>query len=72
MELEGDRLSRPPNGFDPEHPLIEDLKWKDFIGVKRLSRSFATSADLPKELAEVFKTATPFMRFLCGALGVPF
>ena len=72
VELEGDRLSRPPKGFDPEHPLIEDLKWKDFIGVKRLSQTFATSAELPKELAKVFQAGTPFMRFLCDALGVPF
>ena len=31
FELEGDRLERPPRGFDPEHPLIEALKWKDYI-----------------------------------------
>ena len=72
MEFEGDRLTRPPKGFDPEHPLIEDLKWKDFIGVKHLSQSFATSADLPKQLAKIFKAGTPFMTFLCDALGVPF
>jgi uncharacterized protein (TIGR02453 family) len=72
VQFEGDRLSRPPKGFDPEHSLIEDLKWKDFIGVKRLTQSFATSPDLPKELAKVFKTGTPFMRFLCDALSVPF
>ncbi|HIC55175.1 MAG TPA: DUF2461 domain-containing protein [Gemmatimonadetes bacterium] len=72
VELEGDKLSRPPKGFDPEHPLIEDLKWKDFIGTRRLSQSFATSADLPKEVAKIFKAGTPFMSFLCNALGVPF
>jgi uncharacterized protein (TIGR02453 family) len=72
MELEGNRLTRPPKGFDPEHPLIEDLKWKDFVGVKHLSQSFATSADLPKQLAKIFKAGTPFMTFLCDALGVPF
>jgi len=72
VELEGDKLSRPPKGFDPEHPLIEDLKWKDFIGTRRLSQSFATSADLPREVAKIFKAGTPFMSFLCNALGVPF
>jgi len=25
-QLEGDRLKRPPRGFDPEHALVEDLK----------------------------------------------
>ena len=72
FEMEGDRLKRPPKGFDPDHPLIEELKWKDYIGVARLPQSFATSPDLPTELSKTFKAGTPFMRFLCDALGVPF
>ena len=31
LELEGDKLSRPPRGFDCQHEFIEDLKWKDFV-----------------------------------------
>jgi uncharacterized protein (TIGR02453 family) len=31
MRLGGDSLKRPPRGFDPDHPLIEDLKRKDFV-----------------------------------------
>lgn len=72
FKLEGDRLKRPPKGFDPNHPMIEDLKWKDYLGVARLSQSFATSPALPKELFNIFAAGTPFMRFLCEALGVPF
>jgi uncharacterized protein (TIGR02453 family) len=72
FELEGDRLSRPPKGFDPDHPLLEDLKWKDYIGVATLDERFARGADLPKDLAKIFGAATPFMRFLCDGLGVPF
>ena len=26
--LVGDSLKRPPRGYDPEHPLVEDLKRK--------------------------------------------
>lgn len=29
--LEGDSLGRPPRGYDPDHPFIEDLKRRDFI-----------------------------------------
>jgi uncharacterized protein (TIGR02453 family) len=72
FELSGDRLKRPPKGFDPEHPLIEDLKWKDYIGVAELPDSFVTDPGLPKALGRRFKAATPFMRFLCEALAVPF
>ncbi len=69
---EGDRLSRPPKGFDPDHPLIEDLKWKDYIGVAAVDDGFPLKADLIARLARAFGAATPFMRFLCGALDVPF
>src|SRR2546423_4311299 len=30
--LIGDALKRPPPGFEANHPLIEDLKRKDFVG----------------------------------------
>ncbi|MEM7417831.1 MAG: DUF2461 domain-containing protein [Gemmatimonadota bacterium] len=72
FELEGESLKRPPRGIDPEHPLIDDLKRKDFIGVQRVTQSFATDADLPKELAARFKVGAPLVRYLCGALDVPF
>ncbi|MBM4183178.1 MAG: DUF2461 domain-containing protein [Gemmatimonadetes bacterium] len=69
---QGDRLSRPPKGFDADHPLVEDLKWKDYIGVAEVEDAFALSPDLAPQLARTFSAATPFMRFLCDALGVPF
>jgi len=70
--LEGDRLSRPPKGFDPDHPLVEDLKWKDYVGISTEDNAFALSPDLAPRLARMFGAATPFMRFLCDALGVRF
>ncbi len=72
FELEGERLKRPPRGFDPEHPLVEDLKWKDFIGTAELSEAAATSPDLPETLARVWGAGTPFMKFLCEAVDIPF
>jgi uncharacterized protein (TIGR02453 family) len=71
-DLAGDRLQRAPKGFDPAHPLVEDLKWKDYIGIVELDEAFATHAELPRRLADTFAAATPFMRFLCRALDVPF
>lgn len=72
FELSGDRLKRSPKDFDPDHPLIDDLKWKDYIGVASLPDSFVTDPGLPKELSKRFRAGTPFMRFLCEALDVPF
>jgi len=70
--LEGERLSRPPRGFDPEHPLAEDLKWKDFIAYRDLDEASATSPDLPRELSKLCAAGAEYMSFLCKAVGVPF
>ena len=72
FEPVGDKLSRPPRGFDPEHPLVEDLKWKDFIGSRDLDEDLVMSPHLPKELGKIFAAGTPYMAFLCEAVGVPF
>jgi uncharacterized protein (TIGR02453 family) len=39
LELEGESLTRPPKGFAPDHPFIEDLKRKDFVASVALTRS---------------------------------
>jgi len=72
FELDGDRLTRPPKGFDPSSGLIEDLKWKDYIGVATLDERFVRGEALPAQLAETFAAGTPLMRFLCEALDVSF
>lgn len=72
FSLEGDRLKRAPRGFDPEHELAEDLRWKDFIGTHPLTRSAVMSTDLPRALARVLASGSPFMKFLCKAVEVPF
>lgn len=72
FELAGDSLKRGPRDFDLDHPLIDDLKRKDFIGVREVSDDFVTRDDLPDALADAWGRASPFMRFLCDALEVPF
>ena len=37
--LRGQSLKRPPRGYDAAHPMIEDLKRKDFIAGDDLPRS---------------------------------
>jgi uncharacterized protein (TIGR02453 family) len=70
--LSGDTLKRAPAGFDPDHPLIEDLKWKDYVAVATLDEGTATSEDFVPRFAETCAGASPFMRFLCRALDQPF
>jgi uncharacterized protein (TIGR02453 family) len=72
FELSGDSLKRPPAGFESEHPMIEDLKRKDFIGVCNLKDDDISSPKFVQEVATRFKASVPFMRFLCNSLELPF
>ena len=71
-ELGGESLKRPPKGFDEDHPLIEDLKRKDFIASTRLTQKQITSEGFIDEYTKLNKRAAPFMEFLCNAVGVPY
>lgn len=70
--IEGDSLVRPPRGYAEDHPLIDDLKRKDFIASARLSQKTLTSDGFLDAFAASCKRAAPFMKFLCDAVGVPF
>lgn len=72
FELSGDALTRAPRGFDPEHPLVEDLKRKDFIGIRVLDENTATSERFLHSFLAMCKDGVPLVRFLCDALGLPF
>lgn len=72
FSLGGDSLVNPPKGFDADHPHVEDLKRKDFIASTKLSQKQVTSPDFIDEFDRLCRTATPFMRYLCEAVGVPF
>jgi uncharacterized protein (TIGR02453 family) len=72
FEFGGDQLVRPPRGFAVDHPCIEDLKRKDFIGIVRLTMREIGKPALVDRTAELVKAAAPFMRFLCAALEVPY
>ncbi len=72
FKLGGTSLTRPPRGFDKEHPMIEDIKRKSFIAIKNMSHEDALSPQFQRKVETAFKAATPYMRFLCKAVGVPF
>jgi len=70
--LAGDSLIRAPKGYDPAHPMIEDLKRKDFIGIAPLMPELLLQDDLVGLISSYFETATPFMQQLCRAVGVQY
>jgi uncharacterized protein (DUF2461 family) len=52
--------------------MIEDLKRKDFIAVRTMSVDEALQPRFQQKVENAFKVATPYMTFLCKAVGVPF
>jgi uncharacterized protein (TIGR02453 family) len=70
--LEGDTLANAPRGFAKDHPLVEDLKFKDFIALATISDANMISKNLRPQVVDLFKQAAPYMRFLCEALELRF
>jgi uncharacterized protein (TIGR02453 family) len=68
--LGGESLTRPPKGYDPNHPLIEDLKRKDFIASGRLSEEEVCRYNFIDRYAERCRKASLFMEFLTRSLGL--
>ena len=64
----GESLQRAPRGFDPEHPLIETLKRKDFIALKHFPASDISDPAFLPAVSSSFRKGLPLMRFLCDAL----
>ncbi|NLF67521.1 MAG: DUF2461 domain-containing protein [Candidatus Anammoximicrobium sp.] len=72
IQLDGDSLKTPPRGFPSDHPLVEDLKRTDFIGLEQLTEQDVLRPQYIDTVAACFAASRPFMRFLCDALRVPF
>ncbi len=72
FRLGGDALKRPPAGFDRDHPLIEELKRKDFIAVTDLTEADAIADDFLDRFLSLCDAAGGFMRFLCDSAHVPY
>jgi uncharacterized protein (TIGR02453 family) len=71
-ELRGDSLKRPPRGFDPDHPMIEDLRRKDHIAICDLDEQDLARPDLVDFVAGRFRATRNFMAWQAAALAIPF
>ena len=72
FELGGETLTRPPKGFDKDHPCIEDIKRKSFIATRELDVETCLKPQFQRLVESSFRNAEPLMRFLCKAVGVRF
>lgn len=65
------KLKRPPRGFDPDHPMIEDLKRKSFTSSVRLTDRQVLAPDLMDTFTAACSGMAPAMKFLATAAGAP-
>lgn len=70
--LAGDTLKRAPAGFPADHPEIEALRRKDFVGLHELTEADAVSPAFLDTFVGLAATAEPFMRFLCECSDVSY
>ena len=69
-EVYGDRLTRVPKGFAPDHPAADLLRMKQFLLFQTLDAKLATTPKLYRELLTRFEAMTPFLEFLnCPFVG---
>lgn len=68
----GDTLVRPPRGFPADHPLIEDLKRKDFTAGYVLDDEVVLGPRLRQAVVSGFKGVAPLVDYLCAGLELEF
>ncbi len=70
--LRGEQLMRPPRGFSPDDPHIDDIKRKSFFAMADAKPAATKKAAFLDDVEATFRDAKPLMKFLCDALGAPF
>lgn len=67
FELQGNSLKKAPQGFTIDHPLIEDLRRKDFVVLRQIDEKLVLGKSATQKTAALFKKAAPLMKFVCEA-----
>jgi len=71
-EILGDKLQRPPRGYQSDHPQIEHLKRKSHFVMQHIELSAAQSPELLTQIERIYKAVSPLMAFLTQALALPY
>src|SRR5215813_6021246 len=72
LKLGGDALTRPPRGYAADHPLVEDLKRKDFVASIELSQAQICSGRFMDDFLRSARKMSPLLRFLSEAVKLRF
>tara|TARA_B100001094_G_C18094921_1_gene752505 strand:+ start:463 stop:1143 length:681 start_codon:yes stop_codon:yes gene_type:complete len=67
-QVEGNKLVRPPKGFDKEHPAIEYLKHKDFVVHHKVKDKEICQPSFKDYCVKKFEIAKPFSEYFRGPI----
>lgn len=70
--LHGESLVRAPQGFAPDHPLIDDLKRKSYAAGAPFDDALACSPKLLPFVVAHFERLAPLVDYLCAAQNLEF
>jgi uncharacterized protein (TIGR02453 family) len=70
LEIEGDRLTRAPAGIAASHPLIDDLRLKDFYALEAFSQREVCAPGFFDRYVACCEHVSPLVSFLTRALGL--
>jgi uncharacterized protein (TIGR02453 family) len=68
-KISGNRLSRPPKGYEPDNPNIEILKFKQLFVQRLFDDELMLSKQLIPGIIKSYKAALPFFNFFDVAMG---
>lgn len=72
FEFWGGSLVRAPRGFPADHPLLEDLRRKDFTAGEALADEVVLGPRLRRAVVSGFAALAPLVDYLCAALDLEF
>jgi uncharacterized protein (TIGR02453 family) len=70
-ELTGESVQRAPRGFDPAHPLIDDIRRKDFTVMARWAEADALDSLFPTRFVLFCRDTASLNAYLARALDLP-
>jgi uncharacterized protein (TIGR02453 family) len=65
---DGDTLKRAPKGYEPDHPDIDLIKLKSFVGMHQIPDSIIKKNGLEDYVSEVFEATAPLVNYLNAAI----
>ena len=68
-KISGNKLSRPPKGYEADNPNIELLKFKQLYVQRSFDDALVLSKQLIPEILKSYKAALPFFNFFDVAMG---